>query len=419
MATCAKSTVESLEAAAKATASTLNDAVDGVPVVGHAKGAIHYFVGDEIGGEKAMKSASRIVGVLAGGAGGFVVGGPVGAVAGGMAGGAAADAIISGVDSAVHNEWRPYGQIAAWDAVSNAKTDDEIIEGIIGGLATPAFDALGGIKAAKGFAPKAAKLPAAPVTRPNLPKLPKANQALKAGNKKAPTAPRGQKAPGTQGNAVGKQNPPVNGKGRPSTTRTKPQPKQPQPPAPGSKESAVSENNTSVNGKPRRSTAITRASTAKTSGKSVTAEQNLEGLGGNAEPIPRHQNNALNAFMEQESKPQLKQPQPPTPPSRVSAASENNQSVNGKARPNTTSTRASTAKSSVESVAGEQNLEGLGGNVEPIPRKPNNVASAFMEQELTPKQHQLQPQPPSCVHPQQAEVILLASGASGRGTPSF
>ena len=59
-------------------------------------------------------------------------------------------------------------------------------------------------------------------------------------------------------------------------------------------------------------------------------------------------------------------------------ASENNQSVNGKARPNTTSTRASTAKSSVESVAGEQNLEGLGGNVEPIPRKPNNVASAFM-----------------------------------------
>lgn len=338
VATRAKSTVESLDAAAKATARTLNDAVDGVPVVGHAKGAIHYLVGDEIGGGKAMKSASRIVGVIAGGAGGLVVGGPVGAVAGGMAGGAAADAIISGADSAVHNEWRPYGQIAAWDAVLNAKTDDEIIEGIIGGLATPAFDARGGIKAAKGFAPKAAKLPAVPVTRPNLPKLPKANQALKAGNKKAPTAPRGEKAPGTQGNAVGKQNPPVNGKGRPSTARTKPQPKQPQPTSPGSKASAVSENNTSVNGKPRRSTA---------------------------------------------------------------------------------STRASTAKSSVESVAGEQNLEGLGGNVEPIPRKPNNVASAFMEQELTPKQHQLQPQPPSCVHPQQAEVILLASGASGRGTPSF
>lgn len=123
--------------------------------------------------------------------------------------------------------------------------------------------------------------------------------------------------------------------------------------------------------------------------------------------------------MEQESKPQLKQPQPPTPLSRVSAASENNQSVNGKARPSTTSTRASTAKSSLERVPGEQNLEGLGGNVEPIPRKPNNVTSAFMEQEFTPKQHQLQPQPPSCVHPQWAEVILLASGASGRGTPSF
>jgi len=100
--TCAESTVESSKAAAKATASTLNDAVDGIPGVGHAKGAIHYLVGDEIGGEKAMKSASRTVGVIAGGTGGFVVGGPVGAVAGGIAGGAAADAIISGADSAVH-----------------------------------------------------------------------------------------------------------------------------------------------------------------------------------------------------------------------------------------------------------------------------------------------------------------------------
>lgn len=231
--TCAKSTVESSKEAAKATASTLNDAVDGIPVFGHAKGAIHYLVGDESGGEKAMKSASRTVGVIAGGAGGFVVGGPVGAVAGGIAGGAAADSIISGADSAIHKEWRPYGQIAAWDAVANGKTDDEIIDGVIGGLVTPAFDALGGFKAGKGFAPKTAKPAAAPVAKPNLLKPPRANQALKACNKS------GQKAPGARGGVVSKQNPSVNGKARPSTASTKPQPEQPQPPAPGSRVSAV------------------------------------------------------------------------------------------------------------------------------------------------------------------------------------
>ena len=334
---CAKSTVESSEAAAKATVSTLNDAVDGVPVLGHVKGAIHYAVGDESGGEKAMKSASRTVGVIGGGAAGFVVGGPVGAVAGGIAGGAAADGIISGADSAIHKEWRPYGQIAAWDAVANGKTDDEIIDGVIGGLVTPAFDALGGIKAGKGFAPKGAKPPAAPVAKPNLLRPPKANQALKVGNKRPSTAPKGQKAPGTQGSAVSKQNPPVNGKARPSTASTKPQPKQPQPAAPGSRASAVSENNPSVNGKARASTASTRSSTAETS---------------------------------------------------------------------------------VKSVAAEQNLEGLGGNVEPIPRNPNKALDTFMEQELAPKQHQPPTQPPSCVQPQQAEAIVFVAGAPGRGTPS-
>ena len=415
---CAKSTVESSEAAAKATVSTLNDAVDGVPVLGHVKGAIHYAVGDESGGDKAMKSASRTVGVIGGGAAGFVVGGPVGAVAGGIAGGAAADGIISGADSAIHKEWRPYGQIAAWDAVANGKTDDEIIDGVIGGLVTPAFDALGGIKAGKGFAPKAAKSPAAPVAKPNLLRPPKANQALKAGNKRPSTAPRGQKAPGTQGSAVSKQNPPVNGKASPSTASTKPQPKQPQPAAPGSRASAVSENNPSVNGKARASTASTRASTAETSVKSVASEQNLEGLGGKVEPIPRNPHKALNAFMEQESKPQPKQPQPAAPGSRASAVSENNPSVDGKARASTASTRASTAETSVKSVAAEQNHEGLGGNVEPIPRNPNNALNAFMEQELTPKQHQPPTQPPSCVQPQQAEAIVFAAGAPGRGTPS-
>lgn len=54
---------------------------DGIPVVGHAKGLVHYAVGDTEGGNSAMKSAIRTTGTMAAGAGGFLVGGPVGAIA--------------------------------------------------------------------------------------------------------------------------------------------------------------------------------------------------------------------------------------------------------------------------------------------------------------------------------------------------
>ena len=47
----------------------MNDVVDGIPAVGHAKGVIHYT--DKEGGDKAMKSASRTSGVTGGGVVGF------------------------------------------------------------------------------------------------------------------------------------------------------------------------------------------------------------------------------------------------------------------------------------------------------------------------------------------------------------
>ena len=59
--------------------------VDGLPVVGHIKGGIHYACGDSDRGDQAMKSASHTAGVIAEG---FAVGGPAGAFVGGMAGGA-------------------------------------------------------------------------------------------------------------------------------------------------------------------------------------------------------------------------------------------------------------------------------------------------------------------------------------------
>eukprot|EP00969_Alexandrium_andersonii_P193816 8561506-Alexandrium_andersonii.AAC.1 len=60
----------------------------------------HYACNDKDGGDKAMKSASRTVGVVGGGVAGLCAGGPVGAVIGGVAGGAAMHGITTGVDSA-------------------------------------------------------------------------------------------------------------------------------------------------------------------------------------------------------------------------------------------------------------------------------------------------------------------------------
>ncbi len=88
-------------------------------MVGHVKGGIHYLVGDEEGGDKAMKSATRTTGVVAGGVGGFFLGGPVGAVAGGVYGGAVTDMTTT----LVTNE--PSGYVAAiQNAVNNPNPGD-------------------------------------------------------------------------------------------------------------------------------------------------------------------------------------------------------------------------------------------------------------------------------------------------------
>lgn len=42
----------------------MSNVADGVPVVGHVKGAIHYAVGDSDGGARAMRSATRTTGIF-------------------------------------------------------------------------------------------------------------------------------------------------------------------------------------------------------------------------------------------------------------------------------------------------------------------------------------------------------------------
>lgn len=91
----------------------LNGLIDGIPIVGHAKGGIHYAFGDQGGGDSAMKSASRTTGVVAGGVGGIFVGGPAGAVVGGIAGGAVVDGMTTGIESAVKGKYSPSGYVAA------------------------------------------------------------------------------------------------------------------------------------------------------------------------------------------------------------------------------------------------------------------------------------------------------------------
>lgn len=126
----------------------MSNLADGIPVVGHVKGVAHYVAGDKEGGDQAMKSASRTVGVIAGGVAGTFVGGPVGAVTGGIAGGAAMDGITTGVESAIHQEFRPNGNIALVTRI--AKGESQSIAGDVFDLTSGiVFDGVAGRGAGK------------------------------------------------------------------------------------------------------------------------------------------------------------------------------------------------------------------------------------------------------------------------------
>ena len=123
--------------------------VDGIPVMGHVKGVVHYFWGDKDGGHQAMKSASRTAGIIGGGAAGFLVGGPVGAVGGGVGGGFVMDGTTTVVDSAVHGEYRPAGTFAnVTELINNPKDPGQWFDTVV----TPGIDAFSGYAIGKGMA---------------------------------------------------------------------------------------------------------------------------------------------------------------------------------------------------------------------------------------------------------------------------
>ena len=113
---------------------------DSVPVLGHAKGGIHYACGDKEGGDKAMKRSSRTTGVIGGGVIGFSLCGPAGAAAGGIAGGLVLDGITTAVDSKIHGDYRPSGTVETVSQIAEGKSESvsgDIVD-IVGGIAMDA-----------------------------------------------------------------------------------------------------------------------------------------------------------------------------------------------------------------------------------------------------------------------------------------
>merc|ERR1711971_266691 len=146
----ARGTVHHVLTAHGESAKAVIGLVDGTPVVGHIKGAIHYAVGDTEGGDQIMRSASRTIGM----------------VAGGIAGGAAADGIITGIESGIHGEFRPSGQIGTVNQLATHTGDDQaLVESIVQGLVTTSLDGLTGLAAGTKVKAKLKSMRTNPLTK--------------------------------------------------------------------------------------------------------------------------------------------------------------------------------------------------------------------------------------------------------------
>mmetsp|Transcript_24154 Transcript_24154/g.24421 ORF Transcript_24154/g.24421 Transcript_24154/m.24421 type:complete len:499 (-) Transcript_24154:260-1756(-) len=145
---------ESAKTLGKQSLELVDGISDGMPVVGHIKGGAMYALGYSERGERALKSATRTTAVITAGTSGFLVGGPGVAVGAGVAAGAAVDGLYTGIDYAIHREYRPSGQIAAWTAVMDGKSSDVVISGVIGSVLTPLLDGCTGLTAGRAVTVK-------------------------------------------------------------------------------------------------------------------------------------------------------------------------------------------------------------------------------------------------------------------------
>lgn len=83
--------------------NTITPMVESTPVVGHIKGAVHIALGEEERGVEIIKGATTSTAMAVGG----IIAGPAGAIGAGIA----SDALITGIDSALDGEYKPFGLV--------------------------------------------------------------------------------------------------------------------------------------------------------------------------------------------------------------------------------------------------------------------------------------------------------------------
>ena len=127
--------------------SSVEEVADNTPVIGHAKGVVHYTLGDTEHGSKCIKGSTRSAAVLGAGAlsGGLGLGVAAGGASGAL-GGVTYDAAVTVIEN------RPYGVHKAVDkAVKSCKERNsyEYVRSVMDVAYTIAGDAVGGAAAAE------------------------------------------------------------------------------------------------------------------------------------------------------------------------------------------------------------------------------------------------------------------------------
>ncbi|KAJ5116800.1 hypothetical protein N7456_001148 [Penicillium angulare] len=155
----AKKTQESfLEAWRDHPLETVGDIADGIPVVGHIKGVVHFAMGDTEAGIRAEEGATRTLAVVAAGALVAASGGTAAPILAGVVAGLAADGVLTGIESARHGgKFDPQGMISVGsNVVKDIQRGENPSGDIFDGIAIVAGDGLVGSSAVK--APTASAL---------------------------------------------------------------------------------------------------------------------------------------------------------------------------------------------------------------------------------------------------------------------
>lgn len=121
-------------------ANALLKTANGIPIVGHVKGAIHYACGYKEEGKRIMIRATRTTAVMGIGAAGFILGGPVLAVVLGIGGGIIFDLGATIIGDLVSGEHRPSGYFAAFENIDENPDPGAIFDSFL----IPVCDGLAG-----------------------------------------------------------------------------------------------------------------------------------------------------------------------------------------------------------------------------------------------------------------------------------